>query len=277
MRPAPPGGCAADLVAGRATGCAVAPRGSLASSSRAAVLHDAPGGCGRRGISGGASRRQARTRRWGAAEPTGGLALAAYNLLHVAVPMDRGVGHLGARMVRHRVAGDCAVGGRRGVHRGRLRGRGSAESSARPSRSPAYSRCLLVFPVYLLTAGGDAVGSQFQPRYLLPLVVLFALVLVTAPSGARTVRFTGLQTVVILGALARREPGGAAGQHSSLRHGRRPARLQPERWRPVVVGRRARGAHGRVAHRVAASFAGLLAVLWPELQAQGRRALTASH
>ena len=59
---------------------------------------------------------------------------------------------------------------------------------------------LVVLPVYVLTAGGDKVGANLQPRYLLPLIVLFGFLLVFEPAGAR-LRFARLQTAVILGAL----------------------------------------------------------------------------
>ncbi len=124
---------------------------------------------------------------------------------------------------------------------------------------------LVALPVYLLTVGGDTVGNQFQPRYLLPLIVLLALVLVTAPSGSRTLRFTSLQTFAILGALAlanlvalqvniRRYVTGTDQQGFNLSAG-------AEWWWPdLPVGAAAVWMIG------ALSFAGLLAVLWPELR-----------
>jgi hypothetical protein len=60
---------------------------------------------------------------------------------------------------------------------------------------------LIALPVYVLTAGGDTVGVSLQPRYLLPLIVLFAFVLLTEPAGG-VLRFTRVQTFAILGALA---------------------------------------------------------------------------
>ena len=124
---------------------------------------------------------------------------------------------------------------------------------------------LVAFPVYLLTAGGESVGSQFQPRYLLPLIVLFALVLVTAPSGSSTVRFNGLQTFAILGALAianvvalqvniRRYVTGANHQGFNLGAG------AEWWWHGVPIGPMAVWFVG------SAAFMGLLAVLWPELR-----------
>ena len=124
---------------------------------------------------------------------------------------------------------------------------------------------LVVLPVYLLTAGGDTVGFQFQPRYLLPLIVLFALVLVTAPSGLSTVRFNRVQTFAILGALAianlvslqvniRRYVTGANHQGFNLGAGAQWW------WHGVPFGPMAVWFVG------SAAFAGLLAVLWPELR-----------
>jgi len=132
---------------------------------------------------------------------------------------------------------------------------------------------LVVLPVYVLTAGGDSVGSQLQPRYLLPLIVLLALLLVTAPPGARTVRFTRIQTFVILGALAtanlvalqvniRRYVTGADQQGGDLGSG------FEWWWHDLPVGPMAVWLIGSL------SFAGLLAVLWPELR---RKAVAPSH
>jgi len=42
---------------------------------------------------------------------------------------------------------------------------------------------LWAVPVYVLQAGGDLVGEQVQPRYLLPLIVLFAGLAMLAPRG----------------------------------------------------------------------------------------------
>ena len=124
---------------------------------------------------------------------------------------------------------------------------------------------LVLLPVYLLTAGGDTVGFQFQPRYLLPLIVLFSLVLVTAPSGSPTVRFNRVQTFAILGALAianlvslqvniRRYATGANHQGFNLEEG------VYWWWHGVPFGPMAVWFVG------SAAFVGLLAVLWPELR-----------
>lgn len=60
---------------------------------------------------------------------------------------------------------------------------------------------LVALPVYVLTAGGDRIGEQLQPRYLLPLILLFAMLLVTEPQR-RPLRFTRAQLFLVLGALA---------------------------------------------------------------------------
>jgi len=139
---------------------------------------------------------------------------------------------------------------------------------------------LVVLPVYVLTAGGDSVGSQLQPRYLLPLIVLLSLVLVTAPSGSQTVRFTGVQTFAILGALAlanlvalqvniHRYVSGADQQ------GGDPGSGAEWWWHGLSVGPTAVWLIGSL------SFAALLAVLWPELRrkavAPGNRAELDAH
>lgn len=61
---------------------------------------------------------------------------------------------------------------------------------------------LTALPIYVLTAGGDRIGDSLQPRYLLPLIVLFGLLLVTERAGVDTLRFGRIQTFAILGALA---------------------------------------------------------------------------
>ncbi len=200
----------------------------------------------------------------GSTKPTGGLALAAYNLLMLpylwtgvwgtwalgwfdtvlpaVVPWAAGaafvaVAFAGIGLLNRRKA--TAIAGVLAV--------------------------LIVLPVYLLTVGGDAVGGQLQPRYLLPLIVLLALVLVTAPPGSRTVRFTRLQTFAILGALAlanlvalqvniRRYVTGTDRQGLNLDSG-------AEWWWPgLQVGPMAVWLIGSI------SFAALLAALWPELR-----------
>ncbi len=125
---------------------------------------------------------------------------------------------------------------------------------------------LVALPMYVLTTAGDQVGHQIQPRYLLPLIVLFSLVLVTAPSGMPTVRFTRVQTFVILAALAIANLVSlrvnilryVVGAHiGGFRAG---AGLQWWWWAGVPIGPMAVWIVGSTA------FAGLLAVLWPELR-----------
>lgn len=59
---------------------------------------------------------------------------------------------------------------------------------------------LWVLPVYVLQQGGDVVGEQVQPRYLLPLVVMLAGMLLLATPG-RVLIMTATQRYVIATAL----------------------------------------------------------------------------
>lgn len=122
---------------------------------------------------------------------------------------------------------------------------------------------LIALPVHVLTAGGDKVGENLQPRYLLPLIVLFALILLTDPT-TKEFRFTRLQTLTILGALAlanlvalqvniRRYVTGADQQGVNLDAG------AEWWWTGFPVGPTAVWVIGALA------YAGLLAVLWPQL------------
>ncbi len=123
---------------------------------------------------------------------------------------------------------------------------------------------LVVLPVYVLTVGGMMVGDALQPRYLLPLIVLLSLLLVTMPPGGE-LRFTRIQTFTVLGALAlanlvalqvniRRYVTGADQQGVNLDAG-------AEWWWPnFPVGPNVIWVIGVLA------FAGLLAVLWPQLR-----------
>jgi hypothetical protein len=60
---------------------------------------------------------------------------------------------------------------------------------------------LLVFPTLVLVAAGQDVGDNLQPRYLLPLVVLFAGVLFWQPPG-RVIRFGRVQRGLVIAALS---------------------------------------------------------------------------
>lgn len=123
---------------------------------------------------------------------------------------------------------------------------------------------LIALPVYVLTAGGDKVGANLQPRYLLPLIVLFVFLLLVDPAG-RGLRFTRVQTFAILGALAianfvalqvniRRYVTGADQQGLNLDSG------AEWWWTGFPVGPTALWVVGAVA------YAGLLAMLWSELR-----------
>lgn len=60
---------------------------------------------------------------------------------------------------------------------------------------------LIALPVFVLTRGGDLVGEEVQPRYLLPLIVFFAGLLLLSARG-RAVTLTGAQTILIVGTLS---------------------------------------------------------------------------
>lgn len=123
---------------------------------------------------------------------------------------------------------------------------------------------LIALPVYVLTVSGTKVGEALQPRYLLPLILLLCLLLVTMPRGA-VLRFTRVQTFLVVAALAganlvalqvniRRYVTGADQQGLNLDAG-------AEWWWPAFpVGPMWVWVIGAVA------FAGLLAVIWPELR-----------
>ncbi|MDF1479152.1 DUF2142 domain-containing protein [Leifsonia sp. H3M29-4] len=124
---------------------------------------------------------------------------------------------------------------------------------------------LVALPTYVLTVGGDKVGAQLQPRYLLPLIVLFAFLLLTETVQGR-LRFTRVQTFAILGALAianfvalqvniRRYVTGADEQGLNLDVG------AEWWWTGFPLGPSAVWIVGAVA------YAGLLAILWPRLRA----------
>jgi hypothetical protein len=60
---------------------------------------------------------------------------------------------------------------------------------------------LWVLPLYVLQAGGDLVGDQVQPRYLLPLIALLGALVALVPAG-RELRLGRIQAYVIAAALA---------------------------------------------------------------------------
>lgn len=57
-----------------------------------------------------------------------------------------------------------------------------------------------ILPVWILQAGGDQVGSQVQPRYIVPLVVLLIGLVMLAPVG-RTIALTRFQSWIVVVAL----------------------------------------------------------------------------
>src|SRR5690606_26953761 len=59
---------------------------------------------------------------------------------------------------------------------------------------------LWLLPTAVLVLAGETVGENMQPRYLLPLIVLFAAVLFWTPDG-EPIRFTRTQLVLIGGTL----------------------------------------------------------------------------
>jgi len=79
---------------------------------------------------------------------------------------------------------------------------GLARMTVRKALAVASVIAVLVgMPLYILQAGGDAVGNQVQARYLLPLVVLLAgLMMLTTPK--RPVVLTIAQRVTIIIALS---------------------------------------------------------------------------
>lgn len=123
---------------------------------------------------------------------------------------------------------------------------------------------LVALPLWILSVSGNIVGENLQPRYLLPLIVLFAFVLLTMPPGAR-LNLTRVQTVVIFVALSvanlvalqvniRRYVTGTDEQGFNLDAG------VDWWWTGFPVGPMAVWLIGALA------FAGLLALLWPQLR-----------
>jgi hypothetical protein len=131
---------------------------------------------------------------------------------------------------------------------------------------------LTALPVYVLTAGGDRIGDSLQPRYLLPLIALFALLLVSEGRGIDTMRFGRAQTFVVLGALGvanmvalqvniRRYVTGTEQQGLTLDSG------AEWWWTGLPIGPTALWVVG------ASAFALLLGVLWTELRRETTPAL----
>jgi hypothetical protein len=120
--------------------------------------------------------------------------------------------------------------------------------------------------VYVLSASRAKVGVDLQPRYLLPLIVLFAFVLITEPRG-RVLRFSRVQNIAILAALAianlvalqvniRRYVTGVSQQGLNLD-------AHVDWWWPAMpVGPTAVWVIGAVA------YTSLLVIVWPHLRRQ---------
>ena len=218
---------------------------------------------GATGFSGGGEATIPVAGETGEEAPLSGFSLAAYNLLMLpflwtGVWGTWGLGWLDTQlpaMVPWAAASAFIVVGFAGL--GRLSGRKAIATAG-------VLFVLIALPVYVLTAGGDKVGANLQPRYLLPLIVLFALVLLVDPPG-RTLWFTRVQTFAVLGALAlanlvalqvniRRYVTGADQQGLNLDSG------AEWWWTGFPVGPTAVWIIGALA------YAGLLAVLWPQLR-----------
>lgn len=61
---------------------------------------------------------------------------------------------------------------------------------------------LTILPVYLLTISGNIVGENLQPRYLLPLIVLFTFIMCSSSPGGPNLNFSSIQLFVIMAALS---------------------------------------------------------------------------
>ncbi len=198
--------------------------------------------------------------------PAGGLSLAAYNLLMLpflwtGVWGSWGLGWLDTQLpavVVWAAAGAFIAVGFTAI--GRLDARKAVALAG-------VLAVLIALPVYVLTVGGNSVGENLQPRYLLPLIVLFAFLLVTDPAR-RQLSFTRVQTVVILVALAaanfvslqvniRRYVTGVDRQGLNLDAG------AEWWWEGLPLGPTAIWVIGALA------FAGLLATLWSSLRGGG--------
>lgn len=200
--------------------------------------------------------------------PTGGIGLIAYNVLMLP---DLWTGIFGSwalgwfdvvlpAMVTWAAAAAFIVVGLRGL---------SILTWRKVVSIAGVFLVLIVLPVYTLSIGGHVVGENFQPRYLLPLMVLFALVLIDEPPSA-ALRFTRVETAVVVGAIVmanfislqvniRRYVTGTDEQGPNLDAG-------AEWWWPdAVFGPNATWLLGSLA------FAGFIAAIWPVLRNKERQ------
>lgn len=61
---------------------------------------------------------------------------------------------------------------------------------------------LWLLPTYVLVRGNNAVGENVQPRYLLPLIIVLAALMVLEAGGRGPLRFNKFQVAIIVAALA---------------------------------------------------------------------------
>ena len=128
---------------------------------------------------------------------------------------------------------------------------------------------LVVIPIVVLVRGGDVVGEEVQPRYVLPLIVLLAGVLVLASRGRRVPITRGIAVIVgltlavvnfvALHVTLRRYLTGADEQGLDLDRG-------IEWWWPIGLSPMAVLIIGSL------SFAGVVAILMVELVRRSRDA-----
>ncbi|MBX3067288.1 MAG: DUF2142 domain-containing protein [Cryobacterium sp.] len=131
---------------------------------------------------------------------------------------------------------------------------------------------LVILPVWVLTRGGNVVGENLQPRYLLPVIVLFGLILFSMPSGKK-LDLSRVQILIVLGAIwvaqlvalqvnLRRYVTGTDEQGFNLDAG------AEWWWSGFPIGPTALWFIGCLA------FAGLLATLWPILKTAKSQSFT---
>ena len=169
---------------------------------------------------------------------------------------------------QHRLAGHHLPAAAHVPDPGRLGGRrvrGAARAG--PVRWPtlaALGFAITVYPLYLLAKSHLPVGQGFQPRYVLPILVILTGVALL-PVAHDRVRLNRTQALVAAVALALAHV--AVHADPSLRHGLRPLRVRPRQGPRVVVGRgpprdgglagRVRGLRGAVRRAVHDADAGV--------------------
>lgn len=128
-----------------------------------------------------------------------------------------------------------------------------------------------VVPGYMQYISGHPVGAAIQPRYILPLIVMLAVIAIARVPGRRPVRWSGGQWVLVVVALSvangaalyvniRRYVTGIDVQQASLDRGR-------EWWWDVPIGPNATWIIGSVAFGVALAL--LTSEMLRELPAEG--------